>query len=112
MLACIHTWVVGVPNPYAIEQILALAALVFAASLWAAVKPPAVLVLRVPAGLAATVTVCAVLANIYAVFRTPMPSCKLALQASLLLTSCLVAELIAAWRHERIPRAVARWLRG
>ena len=111
MCACSHAWVVSAPNPYAIEQILAVAALVFAASLWAAVKPPPVTVLRIPAGLAAVVTICAVLASIFAVFRTPVPSCRLALQASLLLTSCLVAELIAAWRHERIPRAVARWFR-
>jgi hypothetical protein len=111
MLECIQTWVVAVPNPYAIEQVFAVAVLVVAASLWAAVKPPPVMVIRVPAGIAAVVTLCAVLASIFAVARTPVPACKLALQASLLLTSGLVAELVAAWRRERIPRAVARWFR-
>lgn len=111
MCACSHAWVGSVPNPYAVEQILAVVALVFAASLWAAVKPPAVMVIRVPAAIAAVVTICAVLASIFAVFRSPVPSCKLALQASLLLTTCLVTELVAAWRRERIPRAVARWFR-
>ncbi len=111
VLACIHGWVGSVPNPYAIQQILVVAALVFVTSLWAAVRPPAVIVIRVPACIAAVITMCAVLASVFGVFRSPVPSCKLALQASLLLTICLVTELIEAWRRERIPRAVARWSR-
>lgn len=108
---CLCTHAVGVPNPYAIEQIIVAAALISTFSLWASVKPPAVYVIRLAAALAAVTTICAMVASSLGLFSTVEPECKLALQASLLLTCCLVAELIAVWRRERIPRAVARWFR-
>jgi hypothetical protein len=112
MCACPLGLVVAVANPYVSAQIFALVALLVAFALWAVVKPPAVMVLRVPTVIAAITTMFAVLAAEVGVFYSPEPACKLALQSSLLLTSCLVAELVGGWRRDRIPRAIARWFRG
>jgi hypothetical protein len=85
--------------------------LVLTFALWAHVRPPAVWVLRVPAMGAALVTSVAMFATVYGVYDTVEPECKLALKASLVLTGCVVGELIGALRRERIPRAAARWSR-
>lgn len=106
MLACISCSV-SVPNPYLLQQWSVVGMLVFTFALWVQVRPPAVWVIRVPAMLAALVTAVAMFATVYGVYDSVEPECKLALNASLLLTGCLVIELVNGRRSERIPRAVA-----
>jgi hypothetical protein len=98
-------------NPYALEQTIVVGALVSAFVLWLALKPPAVQVLRVLAVYAAMATSFAEFAAAGVEFRRVELECKLALHSSLLLTVCLLAELIGGWRRDRIPRAIARWFR-
>lgn len=80
----------------------------FATILWIEVKPPAVRLLRVAAAIGAVLTSCAVLAAESGQLRDVALACRVALDSSVLLTSCLITELIVEWRRERLPRATAR----
>jgi hypothetical protein len=110
MLACMYCYRVAVPNPYLMQQWSVVGMLVVTFALWTRVRPPAVWVLRLPAMLAAFVTLYAMFAIVFGVDGSVEPECRLALKASLLLTGSLAGELFDARRRERIPRAVARWL--
>jgi len=104
MCACIPSFIT-VSNPYSTEQIAAVAVLVFVFSLWAAMKPAAIMVIRVPVMLAALVALCGVTASAFGLLHDPRPLCKLTLQATVLLSTGLVAEMVGAWL--RVPRARA-----
>ncbi|CAN5879482.1 hypothetical protein BH11MYX3_BH11MYX3_22920 [soil metagenome] len=61
--------------------------------------------LRVPAAGAAVVTLLAVFASLSGFMFDVRPACTLAVQSSLLLAACLIAELL--FPRTRLPRAIA-----
>ncbi len=93
-------------NPYNDVQAFIAGGLVPVVILWLCVKPPARAVLRVPAAAAALVTLLAVLASLSGFMFDVRPACNLAVQSSLLLGACLLAELLLP--RGQLPRAIAR----
>ena len=94
-------------NPYNTIQAFIAGGLIPVVILWVRAKPPAHPVLRVPAAAAALVTVLAVLASLSGFMDDVLPACRLALQSSLLLGGCLIAELLSP--RGRVPEAFASW---
>jgi len=104
MIACIH-WSVAADNPYAVAQAIVITVLIIAFPLWRVAGPPPQMILRGLVMISAVVTFLSVLVGAGGWTGDARPITLLTLQASMLLAGCLVVELIAALRVQRIPRA-------
>ncbi len=105
MYSCLP-WASNVPHPYPIAQSVVTTVLVIAFAVWLHVRPLSVAVLRIPAIVAALATGIAMFVSEVGAVRDVRSPCLLALQASMILTACLIAEIVAHVMRERVPRAV------